>query len=95
MDDEAYYPLEETETVSLRSLEKQVLVNSETIKPDTSKLERDVEEILRNLAVLIKLTSQTRFGMRTEWYQVALVFDRIMCFLFTLMFVVCTCVLLG
>jgi len=93
--DEEYFPLEEVEAVSLRSLEKQFLANSETIKAETSKLEKDVEEILRNLSVLVTMTSQSRGDMRNEWYQVALVFDRIMCFLFSLVFVVCTCALLG
>lgn len=93
--DESYYPLEETEAVSLRSLEKNMLPSSDAHKPETSKLEQDVEEILRQVNMLVNVTSYTRNSMRNEWYQVALVFDRVMCGLFCFVFVIYSCALLG
>lgn len=97
LNDDNYYPLDDKESVSLQGIEKQSLNTDQTIKTDGNKLERDVSEILRHVNTLVirTLVAKSRSDARNEWYQVGIVIDRIMCFLFMLIFVVYSCALLG
>lgn len=94
--EDSYHPLEDTEAISFRNIEKQTNDNAD-VKSDASKLEKDVGEILKQVNMLVKhsVVAESRRGVRSEWYQLALVFDRIMCFLFLIIFVVYSCVLLS
>ena len=93
--DDVYYPLDESETISMRGLEKQVL-NDNSPKIEGSRVERDVQEILRHVHTLVIKSSakDARAEMRSEWQQVAIVFDRILFFIFALTFIIYSCVLL-
>ncbi|XP_060068345.1 neuronal acetylcholine receptor subunit alpha-5-like [Ylistrum balloti] len=95
--DDTYYPLDELETVSMRGLDRTMdgIVRQENTTQ--SKMERDVEEILRHLHTLtIRSTVlEARHEIRNEWHQVALVLDRIFFFLFILTFLLYTFVLLA
>ncbi|XP_060585218.1 acetylcholine receptor subunit alpha-like 1 isoform X3 [Ruditapes philippinarum] len=96
--EDSYHPLDDTETISFKGIERQSVVpNTPDIKHGDNKLERDVEEILKQVNVLAvrSLIAESHGNVRTEWYQVVLVFDRIMFVLFLLIFVVYSCVLLG
>ncbi|XP_045197749.2 neuronal acetylcholine receptor subunit beta-3-like isoform X3 [Mercenaria mercenaria] len=97
VNEDSYHPLDDTETISFKSIDKQTVTNSADGKHDGNKLERDVDEILKQVNVLVvrSVIAESRRNVRTEWYQVVLVFDRIMCLLFLLVFVVYSCVLLG
>ena len=93
---EPYYPLDESETISLKGLDKP-LINSETAvsKQGVNKMERDIGEILRCLNTLIarNVAIESRKDIHSEWYQLAIVFDRILCFFFFVIFVIYSCVL--
>ncbi|KAL3883545.1 hypothetical protein ACJMK2_029828 [Sinanodonta woodiana] len=101
--DTIYYPLEESETISLRGLDKPVInidtasKSSDQTKQYSSKLERDVEEILRYLHSLVvrSTADEARNEIYSEWSQVALVIDRLLCFFFFVTFLVCSFVLLA
>ena len=62
-----------------------------------TKMERDVEEILRHVHTLTLRTTvmEARQEIRNEWHQVALVIDRLLCFLFAMTFLLYTFVLLA
>jgi hypothetical protein len=71
------------------------------VKSDVSgnqtKLEKDVEEILRHVQTMIICTkaTQAQQEVQNEWRQVALILDRILCFLFGATFLLYTFVLLA
>ena len=94
--EDTYYPLDESETISMRGLDKQILTVDSTTKTEGSRLERDVEEILRHIHTLVvnSTAKQARLDVRSEWHQVAIVFDRILFFIFMLTFIIYSCVLL-
>lgn len=94
--EDTYYPLDESETISMRGLDKQILTVDSTTKTEGSRLERDVEEILRHVHSLVvnSTAKQARLDVRSEWHQVAIVFDRILFFIFMLTFIIYSCVLL-
>ncbi|XP_052241125.1 acetylcholine receptor subunit alpha-like isoform X1 [Dreissena polymorpha] len=97
--DDAYYPLEESEAVSLRSLEKQSVVThaDSPRNAEETKMERDMDEILRHVTTLVMRTAVTdsHCDAHAQWYQVAMVLDRVMCIFFTAIFVIYTCAILG
>lgn len=96
--DDTYYPLDESETVSMRGLDRPM---ENMTKPDTTttqtKMEKDIEEILRHVHGMAFRTTvlEARQDVRNEWHQVALVIDRVLCFVFFLTFLLYTFVLLG
>ncbi|CAG2210644.1 neuronal acetylcholine receptor subunit beta-3-like isoform X1 [Mytilus edulis] len=96
--DDTYYPLDESETVSMRGLDRPL---DSMTKPDTtttqSKMEKDIEEILRHVHTMAFRATvlEARQDVRNEWHQVALVIDRLLCFLFFITFLLYTFVLLG
>ncbi|KAL4233336.1 Neurotransmitter-gated ion-channel transmembrane region [Mactra antiquata] len=95
--DDNYYPLENSETLSLRSLEKlSTTTSNDSARNDGDKIERDIEDIMKNVNTILmyNIKRDSHACVKTEWYQVALVLDRMMCFIFGLIFVVYTCVLL-
>lgn len=97
LSDDSYYLLDDKESVSLQSIEKHPVNADQAIRNDGNKLERDVAEILRHVNTIVIRTAmaESRSGTRSEWYQVGIVFDRIMCFLFVLIFIVYSCALLS
>lgn len=94
--EDSYYPLDESETISMRGLDKQIITLDSTTKIEGSRLEKDVEEILRHVhSLVVKSTAkEARLDVRSEWHQVAIVFDRVLFFIFMLTFVIYSCVLL-
>lgn len=96
--DDTYYPLDESETVSMRGLDRPLDTST---KPDTttsqSKMEKDIEEILRHVHTMAFRSTvlEARQDVRNEWHQVAIVIDRLLCFLFFITFLLYTFVLLG
>lgn len=94
--DDTYYPLDESETISMRGLDKTIISVDGSSKGDGSRLEKDVEEILRHVHSLVvnNTAKEARLDIRSEWHQVAIVFDRILFFVFMLTFVIYSCVLL-
>ena len=94
--DDTYYPLDESETISMRGLDKAIISVDSSSKVEGSRLEKDVEEILRHVHSLVvnNTAKEARFDVRSEWHQVAIVFDRILFFVFMLTFVIYSCVLL-
>lgn len=100
---DAYYPLDEMETITMRGLDKTTNIHDVDYPKPTdmtshpSKLERDVEEILKHMRTLATKEAilDARLEIRSEWQQVAMVVDRILCFLFMLIFFISTFVLLG
>jgi hypothetical protein len=97
LSDDSYYLLDDKESVSLQSIEKHPVNADQAIRNDGNKLERDVAEILRHVNTIVIRTAmaESRSNTRSEWYQVGIVFDRIMCFLFVLIFIVYSCALLS
>ena len=94
--DDTYYPLDESETISMRGLDKTIISVDSSSKVEGSRLEKDVEEILRHVHSLVvnSTATQARLDVRSEWHQVAIVFDRILFFVFLLTFIIYSCVLL-
>ncbi|BFZ10098.1 hypothetical protein BsWGS_13138 [Bradybaena similaris] len=87
---DSYYPLTDFDTISMRGLDK-TLASQERQGADlrganTSKLEREMEELNCN---------EARQDILNEWRQVALVMDRVLFFLFLLMFLLCSVILLA
>ncbi|KAK3097858.1 hypothetical protein FSP39_013889 [Pinctada imbricata] len=97
--EDTYYPLDEMETISMRGLDRAVdgNVRQQTEITSQNKLERDVEEILRHVHTLTLRSTviEARHEIRNEWHQVALVLDRLLCFLFAMTFLLYTFVLLA
>lgn len=96
--DDAYFPLNEIDTLSMKSLDipaVEPIVKSD-ISGNQSKLEKDVEEILRHVQTMIicTKTAQARKEVQNEWKEVAVVLDRVLCFLFGATFLLYTFVLL-
>lgn len=96
--DDAYFPLNEIDTLSMKSLDipsVEPIVKSD-ISGNQSKLEKDVEEILRHVQTMIicTKTAQARTEVQNEWKEVAFVLDRVLCFLFGATFLLYTFVLL-
>ncbi|XP_041352662.1 neuronal acetylcholine receptor subunit alpha-3-like [Gigantopelta aegis] len=102
---ESYYPLDETESISLRGIDKTSVgaptpTEGSQRNQDTrcsSKVETTMVDILRQLHLLTARAAidEARNDMLNEWYQVALVLDRVMFFFFILIFLMCTVILLG
>ncbi|XP_022292441.2 neuronal acetylcholine receptor subunit alpha-6-like isoform X1 [Crassostrea virginica] len=96
--DDSYFPLNEIDTLTMKTLD--IPAVEPTVKPDIpgspNKLEKDVEEILRHVQTMIicTKTAQARQEVQNEWRQVAVVFDRVLCFLFGTTFLLYTFVLL-
>ena len=80
----------------MRGLDKQVLTVENSSKIEGSRIEKDVEEILRHVHTLVvkSTTKEARTDVSSEWHQVAIVFDRILFFIFLLTFIIYSCVLL-
>ena len=95
--EDAYLPLEDTEAVSFRSLEKALLPTTDNTRSEGSKLERDVEEILSQINSLALRNTQVpvRADVRTEWYKLAQVLDRLLAIVFTVIVIVYSFALLG
>lgn len=92
---DAYYPLDEQETVSMRGLdrasESDVIVRQQDNQA-IPKAERDMDEVkkhVRSLAIRGAVL-EARQEVFAEWQQVALVIDRIMCIFFLLTFLIST-----
>ncbi|XP_071112930.1 neuronal acetylcholine receptor subunit alpha-10-like [Haliotis cracherodii] len=100
-----YYPLDEMETITMRGLDKSATVGMSSLgdgpmsnqdsRPPT-KLERDVDDILKQVHLLTTRAAicEARQEMLSEWHQVALVMDRVLFFLFMLIFLMCSVILL-
>ncbi|KAK0064423.1 nicotinic acetylcholine receptor subunit type H, partial [Biomphalaria pfeifferi] len=100
---DSYYPLNDLDTISMRGLDKTMAsqerqqTNSDIRGMNSSKVERDIEEICRNMNLLsAKIALQdSRQDVLNEWHQVALVVDRVLFFLFFLVFLMCSVILLA
>ncbi len=103
---DSYYPLDEMETITMRGLDKSATVgisspgdgpmrNQDSRSP--SKLERDVEDLLKQLHLLTTRAaiSEARQEMLSEWHQVALVLDRVLFFFFMVTFLMCSVIVLA
>lgn len=80
----------------MRGLDRQVEIRQE-MTPQQSKLEKDVEDILRHVHSLnIRSTVlESRQEVKNEWQQVALVIDRILFIFFLFTFLMYTVILLS
>ncbi|XP_059165447.1 neuronal acetylcholine receptor subunit alpha-3-like [Physella acuta] len=100
---DSYYPLTDLDTISMRGLDKTITCqdrqpsNSDLRGINSSKVEKDIEEVNRNLSILsAKIALQdARQEVLNEWRQVALVVDRVLFFLFLLVFLMCSVILLA
>ena len=80
----------------MRGLDKTIISVDSSSKVEGSRLEKDVEEILRHVhSLVVKNTAtEARIDIRSEWHQVAIVFDRILFLVFMFTFIIYSCVLL-
>ncbi|GAB1606926.1 neuronal acetylcholine receptor subunit alpha-5-like [Argonauta hians] len=92
---DAYYPLNEQETVSMRGLDR--AADTEVIvRPQDNqvvpKTERDMDEIKKHVRsmALRGAVLDARQEIFAEWQQVALVIDRILCIFFLLTYLIST-----
>ncbi|CAL1546815.1 unnamed protein product [Lymnaea stagnalis] len=100
---DSYYPLTDLDTISMRGLDKTMAAqdrqpaNPELRGINSSKVEKDIEEITRNVSIFCaKIALQeSRQDVLNEWRQVALVVDRVLFFLFLLVFLMCSVILLA
>ncbi|NP_001267752.1 neuronal acetylcholine receptor subunit alpha-9-like precursor [Aplysia californica] len=100
---DSYYPLSDVDPISMRGLDKTIssqdrqLTNVENRSATTSKMEKDLEEITRQVNLLSARISvqDARDDALCEWRQVALVVDRVLFFFFSLIFLMCSVILLA
>ncbi|KAK7503109.1 hypothetical protein BaRGS_00005735 [Batillaria attramentaria] len=110
---DTYYLLNDLETISMRGLDhpktsftnavttsstdRREQTNAGDARVNNAKLEREVEEVNRQLHVLGARThvQDSRAEALSEWRLVALVLDRVLFFIFFLVYVLCAVIVLA